>query len=81
MFFLICLEELHSLEAPASFFFQLQLKGGSNPNIFMLQPKGGYNFPILWIQQEGGFNPLCSLATTGRWLQPPILAMSNRLEI
>jgi hypothetical protein len=31
MFFLICLEELHSLEAPTSFFFQLQLEGGSNP--------------------------------------------------
>jgi hypothetical protein len=30
-FFLICLEELHSLEAPTSFFFQLQLEGGSNP--------------------------------------------------
>ena len=31
MFFLICLEELHSLEAPTSFFFQLQLEGGYNP--------------------------------------------------
>jgi hypothetical protein len=31
MFFLICLEELHSLEAPTSFVFQLQLEGGSNP--------------------------------------------------
>jgi hypothetical protein len=30
-FFLICLEELHSLEAPTSFVFQLQLEGGSNP--------------------------------------------------
>jgi hypothetical protein len=30
MFFLICLEELHSLEAPTSFVFQLQLEGGSN---------------------------------------------------
>jgi hypothetical protein len=29
--FLICLEELHSLEAPTSFVFQLQLEGGSNP--------------------------------------------------
>jgi hypothetical protein len=29
--FLICLEELHSLEAPTSFFFQLQLEGGSIP--------------------------------------------------
>jgi hypothetical protein len=31
MIFLICLEELHSLEAPTSFVFQLQLEGGSNP--------------------------------------------------
>jgi hypothetical protein len=31
MFFLVCLEELHSLEAPNSFVFQLQLEGGSNP--------------------------------------------------
>jgi hypothetical protein len=30
LFFLICLEELHSLEAPTSFVFQLQLEGGSN---------------------------------------------------
>ena len=28
-FCLICLEELHSLEAPTSFIFQLQLEGGS----------------------------------------------------
>ena len=28
---LIRLEELHSLEAPTSFVFQLQLEGGSNP--------------------------------------------------
>jgi hypothetical protein len=29
--FLICIEELHSLEASTSFVFQLQLEGGSNP--------------------------------------------------
>jgi hypothetical protein len=29
-FFLICLEELHSLEAPTWLVFQLQLEGGSN---------------------------------------------------
>jgi hypothetical protein len=29
--YLISLEELHSLEAPTSFVFQLQLEGGSNP--------------------------------------------------
>jgi hypothetical protein len=31
MIFIICLEELHSLEAPTSFVFQLQLEGGPNP--------------------------------------------------
>jgi hypothetical protein len=31
MLFLICIEELHSLEAPTSFSFQLQLEGGSKP--------------------------------------------------
>jgi hypothetical protein len=31
MFFLICLDELHLLEEPTSFVFQLQLEGGSNP--------------------------------------------------
>jgi hypothetical protein len=31
MFFLICPEELHSVEAPTSFVFHLQLEGGSNP--------------------------------------------------
>jgi hypothetical protein len=31
MFFLIFIEELHSLEAPTSFVCQLQLEGGSNP--------------------------------------------------
>jgi hypothetical protein len=29
MLFLICLQELHSFEAPTSFVFQLQLEGGS----------------------------------------------------
>ena len=31
MIFLICIEELYSLEAQTSFFFQLQLEGDSNP--------------------------------------------------
>jgi hypothetical protein len=31
MLYFICLEELHSLEAPTSFVFQLQLEGGFNP--------------------------------------------------
>jgi hypothetical protein len=32
--FIICLEELHSLESPTSFFFQLQLDVGFNPLVF-----------------------------------------------
>jgi hypothetical protein len=31
MIYLICLEELHSLEAPTSSIFQVQMEGGSNP--------------------------------------------------
>jgi hypothetical protein len=31
MLYIVCLEELHSLEAPTSFVFQLQLEGGSKP--------------------------------------------------
>jgi hypothetical protein len=34
MFFPICIKELHSLEAPTSFVFQLQLEGGSNPLVY-----------------------------------------------
>jgi hypothetical protein len=34
MIFLIFLEELHSLEAPTSFVFQLQLEGCSNPLVY-----------------------------------------------
>jgi hypothetical protein len=31
--FLICLEELHLLEAPSSFVFQLKLEGGYDPQV------------------------------------------------
>jgi hypothetical protein len=31
MIYLICIEELHSLEAPTSFVFKLHLEGDSNP--------------------------------------------------
>jgi hypothetical protein len=40
MLFLICLEELHSLEAPTSFVFQLQLEGGSNPLVSQATTQG-----------------------------------------
>ena len=51
------------------------------PSFLRLQPKGSSNSPNLWLQPEEGYNPLCSPATTERWLQPPILAPSNRLEV
>ena len=56
-------------------------KENPTPYFLRLQPKGISNSPILYIQPEGGYNPLCSLATTGRWLQPPFLALSNRREV
>jgi hypothetical protein len=57
MLFLICLEELHSLEVPTSFVFQLQLEGGSNPLVSQATTRGKLQLPN-------------SLATTRRRLQP-----------
>ena len=62
--FLICLEELHSLEAPTSFVFQLQLEGGSKPLVSQ-------------VTTRRRLKPLCSLDTTKRWLQPLVLTSSN----
>jgi hypothetical protein len=45
MFFLICLEELHSLEAPTSFVFQLKLEGGSNPLFSQATTSGKLQLP------------------------------------
>jgi hypothetical protein len=36
---------------------------------------------ILWLQPEGGYNALCSPTIIGRWIQPPILSLSNCPEI
>jgi len=71
MFFLICLEELHSLEAPNSLFFQLQLEGGSNPlfssynlredstpQFFRYNQNKAATPYTLWLQSEGGYNHL-----------------------
>jgi hypothetical protein len=41
------------------------------PTRMRLQPEGSSNFLILWLQPEGGYNPLGSLDTIGRWIQPP----------
>jgi hypothetical protein len=43
----------------------------------MIEPEGRSNSPIIWIKAEGGYNPLFSLATTERWLKPPLLSFSN----
>jgi hypothetical protein len=51
MLFLICLEELHSLEAPTSFVFQLQLEGGSNPLVSQ-----DYNLKEAPTPQFSGYN-------------------------
>ena len=58
MIFLICLEELHSLEAPTSFVFQFQLEGGSNPLVSQATAWGKLQLPN-------------SMATTRRRLQTP----------
>ena len=65
MIFLICLEELHSLEAPTSFVFQLQLEGGSNPLASQATTWGKLQIPN-------------SLATTKRRLQPPMFSGYNQ---
>ena len=57
--FPICLEELHSLEAPTSFVFQLQLEGGYNPLISQATTWGKLQLPN-------------SLATTRRRIRPPM---------
>ena len=81
MLYLIFLEELHSLKAPNSFVFQLQLEGGSNLLVSRLQLEGSSNSPNLWLQLEGGYNTKSSLTTTERWLQPPFLAPSNNPDV
>ena len=66
MLFLICLGELHSLEAPNSFVFQLQLEGGSNPLVSQATTRGKLQLPnslattlyVFRIQPEGGYNHL-----------------------
>ena len=62
--FIICLEKLHSLEAPTSFDFQLQLEGGSNPLFSQVATRGKLQLPN-------------SLATTRRRLQPPMFSSYN----
>ena len=64
MLFLIRLEDLHSLEAPTSFVFQLQLEGGYNLREAPTPQFSGYNQKeattpyVLCLQPEGGYNHL-----------------------
>ena len=66
MLFLICLEDLHSLEPPTSFVFQLQLEGGSNPLVSQATTEGNLQLPnslattpyVLELQPECGYNYL-----------------------
>jgi hypothetical protein len=49
-----------------------------------LEPISGMyssNDPSPSLKPEGGYNPLCSPATTKRWLKPPVLAPSNYSEV
>ena len=64
MVFLICLEELHSLEAPSSFVFQLQLDKGSNPLVSQATTWGKLQLPSF-------------LVITKRMLQPPMFSSYN----
>jgi len=45
MLFLTCLQELHSLEAPTSFFFHMQLEGGFNPLVSEATTWGKFQLP------------------------------------
>jgi hypothetical protein len=65
MLFLICLEELHSLEAPTSFVFQLQLEGGIQPPSF-----SGYNLREAPTPQISGYNQKEATTPNVLWLQP-----------
>jgi hypothetical protein len=76
MFFLICLEKLHSLEAPNSIFFPSTTGRRLQSPSFL-----GYNLREAPTPQFSGYNPLCFLDTTERWLQPHVLAPSNHPEV
>jgi hypothetical protein len=76
MFFLICLEELHSLEAPTSFVFQRQLEGGSQPPIFSV-----YNLREAPTPQFSGYNQKEATTPYVLRLQPPVLAPSCHPEV
>jgi hypothetical protein len=80
-FFLYVLKNYIHWKHQIPLFSNCNWKESPTPLFLRIQLEGSSNSPILWIQLEGGYNPLCSLTTTGRWLQPPVLAPSNNLEV
>jgi hypothetical protein len=80
-FFLYVLNNYIHWKHQLTLFSIYNWKEAPTPYFLRMQPEGSSNSPILWLQPEGGYNPLCSLATTGRWLQPHDLAPSNRPNV
>jgi hypothetical protein len=82
MLFLICLEELHSLEAPTSFVFSAATGRRLQPPSF-----SGYNLREAPTPQISGYNqkeattPNVLWLQPRRWLQPPVLAPSCHPEV
>jgi hypothetical protein len=80
-FFLYVLKNYIHWKHQFPLFSSCNSKDAPTPYFLRLQPEGSSNSPILWLQPEGGYNPLCSPATTERWLQPPVLALSCHPEV
>jgi hypothetical protein len=80
-FFLYVLKNYIHWKHQFPLFSSCNWKEAQTPLFLRLQPEGRSNSPILSLQLEGGYNPLCSLTTTGRWLQPPVLGSSNLPEV
>jgi hypothetical protein len=73
MFFLICLKELHSLEAPTSFVFQLQLEEGSNPLVSLATTLRKLQLPysLATAPMFSGYNRKVATTTCPCPIQPP----------
>jgi hypothetical protein len=81
LFFLYVLKNYIHWKHHLPLFSSCNWKDVVTPLFLKLQLEGSSNSLILWLQPEGGYNPLCSLSTTGRWLQPPVLALSNHPKV
>jgi hypothetical protein len=76
MIFLICIEELHSLEAPTSFTFPATTGRRLQPPSF-----SGYNLREALTPQFSGYNQKEATTPNVLRLQPPILAPSYHPEV